>query len=118
MIVASTTVVIPIQLIIGIAIYLIGMWVTLFFIGFNRYRGEHILIVLPTLLWPVLWVAVVCVRFGDWCEEVSQRKKTDITRRCLVFVKKFLDFATLPLRPFSLGRKVSDWRSRKDVGNV
>ena len=118
MILDSTTAEIPTTVIIGVAIYLIGIWVTLFFFGLNRCRGEHILMVLPTLLWPLFWCCAAIVSFGDWCEEVSHREKTDAARRCLVFVKKFLDLATLPLRPLSLGRKVSDWRSRKDGRNV
>ena len=118
MIVASTTVVIPIPLIIGVTIYLIGVWVTLFFLGLNKFPGELIFIAMAALLWTLFWCCATIVCFGDWCEEVSQRNVHDTARRCLVFVKKFLDFATLPLMPFSFGEKVSNWRSRKDMRNV
>ena len=118
MILDSTTAEIPTTVIIGVAMYLIGMWVTLLFHGLNKRADERILIVTTVLLWPLFWCCAAFVRYGDWLEEVSQRNVHDTTRRCLVFVKKFLDLATLPLRPFSLGWKVSDWRSRKDGRNV
>lgn len=117
MILASTTVEIPTTVIIGVAIYLIGLWVTLFFLGLNKFFGGLIFIAITALLWPLFWCCAAIVILGDWCEEVSQRNEHDTARRCLVFVKKFLDFATLPLSPFSFGRKVSDWRNRKDGHN-
>lgn len=118
MILASVIGEVPVCLIVCISVYLIGMWVTLFFHGLIKYDDERIMTFITALLWPLFLCCAAIVIFGDWCEQVSQRKKTDTARRCLVCVKKFLDFATLPLRPFSFGMKVSDWRSRKDGCNV
>ena len=110
---ASTIVTIPTTLIVVIAVYLIGIWVSFFIFGFMKWEIEAVGTVFPALLWPLFWTGACIIAFGDWCEEVSMRDDRDRFKRCLAFIKWLVDCSTLPIRPLSFGKKVAELRQRK-----
>lgn len=109
----STTFTIPTTLIVVIAVYLIGIWVSFFIFGLMNWKIEAIETVVPALVWPLFWTGACILAFGDWCEEVSMCDDRDRFKRCIAFIKRLIDYSTLPIRPFSFGKKLSELRQRK-----
>lgn len=107
--VASTNVEIPTPLIVFVAVYLCGLWITSFYLGFDRYPDEPFLIVISSVFWPLFWISALVVTCGDKLEEIASRDNRDLMKRLVCGVISWIRIALLPLRPFSFGRAVSEW---------
>ena len=114
MILASITSCVPTSLIVCVAAYLIGAWVTAFLLGVMDWVPDYdyVCVFWFSLIWPLYCFVIGMLMLEEWCKE------SDTGRRCLAFVKSLFDFATLPFRPFSLGKKLAGCRRKKDGNHV
>lgn len=113
--VAGTISEIPISLIVFIAVYLCGLWIMAFMLGFNRWPYEPFVVVFSSVLWPLLLIFLALVSCGDKLEEITSRDDADKVKRRVRGVIRLIGIATLPFRPFAFGRAVSNWRKSRKV---
>ena len=107
--VASTTVEIPTFLIVVIAVYLFGVWITAFALGFDRYPDEPFIVVFASAFWPAFLISIIVVSCCDKLEEIVSRDNKDRMKRLVCSVIGLIRIALLPFRPFAFGRAVSNW---------
>lgn len=107
--VASTNVEIPTSLIVFVSVYLCGLWITSFYLGFNRFTDKPHIVVTLSVLWPLFWISVLVVTCRDKLEEIISNDNRVRMKRLVCCVISWIRITLLPLSPFAFGRAVSDW---------
>ena len=113
---ASTIVEIPTSLIVFAAVYLCGLWVTAFYLGFIRFTDEPFCVVTISVLWPLFWISALVVTCDDKLQEFISRDKRGRMKRLVCGVISLIRIARLLFKPFAFGRVVSNWRRKSKKG--
>lgn len=90
------------NVLIAIAVYAAVAYVTAFVFGLTGVWDGAVCVI--SILWPIGIPLVAFLAIGDWLEEWFN-EHPDGARR----IRRALDLATLPFRPFGLGERVARW---------
>lgn len=102
----AATVVIPTWVVAYVAVYLIGVWLSFVFLGYEGCRDTvDGLDVILAILWPVvIWIAVgskIINLLYDWYVKWSRHHSVSLRR-----VAACLFWIALPIRPWRIGKMI------------
>ena len=106
---AATILQIPMSLVVCIAVYLAGMWVTALYIGIAGYDDDNFCIVVSSLIWPLFLLFLAAVNLGDWLDMADQGYRGAWAQAIVRCIGRVLHYASLPFRPYTLGREIAGW---------
>ena len=106
---AATILQIPTSLVVCIAVYLAGMWITVLYIGMSGFPDDNSCIVVSGLLWPLFLLLLAVVNLGDWMDMADQGYRGVWAQAIVRCIGRALHHASLPFRPYTLGREIAGW---------
>jgi hypothetical protein len=108
---AATIIQIPMPVIVCITVYLAGIWLTMLYIGIAGYSDDNACIVASSLLWPMFLLFNVVMSLVDWLDMAVQGCHGARAQMIVRRINSALHYASLPFRPYRLGRELSEWWS-------
>lgn len=109
----STILVIPMPLIVSIAVYMAGIWITAVYLGAAGYDDDTFCVVVSSVLWPLFLLLIGITNLGDWLYEAADGRYGERAQAIVHSIGSVLRYISLPCRPFLVGRMLKKWKDGK-----
>ena len=106
----STILEIPKPLIVSIAVYMAGIWITAIYLGAAGYDDDPPCVTISSVFWPLFLLLIGIVNIGSWLDAAAQGLHGYRMQAIVHRIWSVLHYISLLCRPFLLGRMLKEWK--------